>query len=151
MSYSDMMDKDWVLSNFPKVGPMKAKVKKAVTTPRKNVRLPVAKKLSPTKAPRKCSQPQDSKGGISKAERDSILECNSRVEDQREAEKLRRYLKKEFPDVLKEQLQKEDRMNVDPAELVMLNKDVDPNYRGWAREVPVHYIDEAKQLIARTF
>ena len=43
--------------------------------------------------------------------------------------------------MLKEQLQEEDRMNVDPAELVVLNEDVDPHYQGWAREVPVHYID----------
>ena len=50
--------------------------------------------------------------------------------------------------MLKEQLEREDRMDVDPAELVMLNTDVEHHYCGWAQEVPVHYIDEAKQLIA---
>ena len=50
------------------------------------------------------------------------------MEHQKEAEKLRMYLNKQFPDVLKEQLEKEDRMDVDPAELVMLNADVEPNY-----------------------
>ena len=50
--------------------------------------------------------------------------------------------------MLKEQLKMDDRMDVDPAELVMLNEDVQPHYRGWAREVPAHYLDEAKQLIA---
>ena len=30
----------------------------------------------------------------------------------------------------------------------MLNEDVSPHYRGWAREVPAHYLDEAKKLIA---
>ena len=44
---------------------------------------------------------------------------------------------------MKEQLEKGNTMDVDPAELVMLNKDVSPNYQGWAREVPDHYLDEA--------
>ena len=39
-------------------------------------------------------------------------------------------------------------MCVDPAELIMINEDVQPHYRGWAREVQAHYLDEAKQLIA---
>merc|ERR1712082_417676 len=39
-------------------------------------------------------------------------------------------------------------MDVNPVELVRLNEDVQPHYRGWAREVPAHYLDEAKQVIA---
>ena len=77
-----------------------------------------------------------------------IKTCNDKEEDQREAEKLRVYLNKEFPDVLKEQLEKEDRIIVDPMELVMLNVDMEPHYRSWAWEGPVHYINEARQLIA---
>ena len=131
---------------------MKTRVNK-VTTPKKNIRVPVARKHISLKVPRKYSQPQPEQqmaktNDITKEEQDSIIEWNDRVEDQHEAEKLRLYLNREFPDVLKEQLEKEDRMNVNLAELVMLNEDVDPHYRGWAREVPVHYIDEAKQLIA---
>ena len=61
------------------------------------------------------------------------------MEDQKEAEKLRAYLNTKFPDVMKEQLEKGDTMDVDPAELVMLNEDVNPHYRGWAREIPAHY------------
>ena len=42
LSYSDMEDWGLLLSDFPKVRPMKAEAKKIATTPRKNVRLPVA-------------------------------------------------------------------------------------------------------------
>ena len=49
---------------------------------------------------------------------------------------------------MKEQLEKGNTMLVDPAELVMLNEDVSPHYTGWAREIPVHYLDKAKQLIS---
>ena len=40
--------------------------------------------------------------------------------------------------MLKEQFERDDRMDVDPAELIMLNEDVQPHYRVWAREVPAH-------------
>ena len=105
LSYSDMRDWGMLSSDFPKVQPMKAKVNK-VTTPRKNIRVPVANRHSPTKAPRKCSQAQPEQQqaktkSITKEERDSIIECNDRVEDQKEAEKLRCYLNRDFPDVLK--------------------------------------------------
>ena len=53
-----------------------------------------------------------------------------RSKTKRKQNKLRIYLNKEFPDMLKEQLEKEDRMDVDPAELVMLNEDVEPHYSG---------------------
>ena len=87
-------------SDFPKVKPMKAEARKVATTPRKNVKLPISKRLSLAKAPRKPIQPQTRKEGLSQAEMDSILECNNKIEDQKEAEKLRAYLNAEFPDVM---------------------------------------------------
>ena len=101
---------------------MEAVVRK-VTTPRKNIRLPVSKKTSPVKAPKGQKTHRED---ISKAEKDSILECNDRVEDQKEAIRLRAYLNTKFPDIMKEQLEKGDTMDVDPVELVMLNGDVSP-------------------------
>ena len=111
--------------------PARTRVKR-VTTPKKSTKAPVARKYSPTLAPRvtthrKGDQGKEGRQSITKAERNSIIECNNRVEDQQQAEMLRSYLNKEFPDVLKEQLERENRMNVDPAELVMVNKDVDPH------------------------
>ena len=46
--------------------------------------------------------PGHRKSSVSEKEAESIKECNEKVEDQKEAEKLRMYLNKEFPDVLKE-------------------------------------------------
>ena len=53
----------------------------------------------------------------------------------------------EFEDVFRETLGREDRMAVDPAELVLINQDVQPHYRGWAREIPAHYLEESKSMI----
>ena len=127
--------------DFPKIKPMKAK---KVSTPKK-VSIPAVKRNDPVKSPRKKSRQHVAEHRLSSKEVESIQECNQKEEDQKEAEKLSRYLHEEFPDVLKEQLEKDDRMSVDPAELIMINKDVQPHYRGWAREVPAHYLDEAKQ------
>ena len=68
-------------------------------------------------------------------------------EDQKEAEKLTNYIQAEFPDVFREKLGREDWMAFDPAELIVVNEDVEPHYRGWAKDVPAHYLDESKQLI----
>ena len=38
-------------------------------------------------------------------------------------------------------------MKVDPAELIIINEDVEPHYHGWVCEVPAHYLDEAKKMI----
>ena len=105
--------------------------------------IPVARKQAPVKSPKKSSSQQArsqdaEKNSIKEKKAESIKECNEKMEDQKEAEKLRLYLNKEFPDVLKELLAKDDRMDVDLVELVMLNEDVEPHYHGWAQEVPVH-------------
>ena len=42
------------------------------------------------------------------------------MEDRKEAEKNRHYLNREFPDGLKEQLEKGYRMKVDPVELILV-------------------------------
>ena len=44
-------------------------------------------------------------------------------------------------------LEKVDRIICDPAELVMINEDMEPWHRGWAREVPAHYMEEGRTLI----
>ena len=137
--------KDWgmLAEDFPEIKPMKAK---KVSTPKK-VSILAVKRNNPVKSPKKSRQ-HVAEHKLSSKEVESIQECNQKEEDQKEAEKLSKYLHDEFPDVLKEQLEKDDRMSVDPAELIMINEDVQPHYRGWAREVPAHYLDEAKQLIA---
>ena len=38
-------------------------------------------------------------------------------------------------------------MVCDPAELVLINEDVAPHHRAWAREVPAHHMKEARALI----
>ena len=45
-------------------------------------------------------------------------------------------------------LRKEDQLDFNPAELIMINEDVEPWHRGWAREVPAHFMQERKALIA---
>ena len=68
--------------------------------------------------------------------------------DDKEAKDLMKYLQAEFPDVFREKLGREDRMDCDPAELIMINEDVKPHYRGWAREIPAHYLEESKTMIS---
>ena len=106
---------------------MSEKAKKVVT-PRKSVKLPVGKKASPVKSPKR-------KSGARAETADKTEQS-----DEREEEKLRKYLMTEFEDVFRETLGREDRMAVDPAELVLINQDVEPHYRGWAREIPAHYL-----------
>ena len=109
--------KDWgmLAKDFPKIKPMKVK---KVSTPKK-ISIPAVRKHTPVKPPKRRSKQQaadqNSGSSLSEKEAESIRECNKEAEDQREAEKLSRYLHKEFPDVLKEQLKRDDRMDVDPA------------------------------------
>ena len=65
----------------------------------------------------------------------------------KEAEEVVDYLHRTFQDVFREKLRKEDRMDFNPAELVLINEDVEPWHRGWAREVPAHYMEEGRALI----
>ena len=53
--YSDMRDWGMLSSDFPKVQPMKAKVNKE-TMPRKNIRVPVAKRHSPSQSSKRLKQ-----------------------------------------------------------------------------------------------
>ena len=52
-----------------------------------------------------------SKKALDKSREESIKQCNKRLEDQKEADKLHHFLQKEFHNVLKENLEQEDRMH----------------------------------------
>merc|ERR1712121_276542 len=135
LSFSDMRDWGMLAKDFPKVPRMSEKAKKVVT-PRKSVKLPVGKKASPVKSPKRKLGARAETAGK-----------HTEQSDEREAEKLKKYLMTEFEDVFRETLGREDRMAVDPAELVLINQDVEPHYRGWAREIPAHYLEESKAMI----
>ena len=63
------------------------------------------------------------------------------------AKEVEEYLKTTFKDVFREKLEKEDRIICVPAELVMINEELEPWHRGWAREVPAHCMEEGRALI----
>ena len=135
LSYSDMKDWGMLSKDFPRVPRTTEKVNKVIT-PRKNVKLPVGKRASAVKSPNRRT-----------GTRTGTENKPAEKSDEEEAENLKTYLLKEFPDVFRETLGKEDRMAVDPAELVMINEDVEPHYRGLAREIPAHYLEESKAMI----
>merc|ERR1711888_288942 len=98
---------------------------KKISTPKK-VRISAVKRNNPVKSPRKSTQ-HVAEHQLSSKETESIKEGNQREEDRKEAEKLNKYLHDKFPDVLKEQLEKNVRMSINPAELIMINEDVQPH------------------------
>ena len=100
-----------------------------MSTP-KRISIPAVRKHTPVRSSRKKSRQHAEEQKLSSKEVESIQECNQKEEDQKEAEKLSRYLHEEFPDVLKESLEKNNRICVKPAELIMINEDVQPHYRG---------------------
>ena len=124
LSYSDMRDWGIIADDFPKVKPMgmqKVESKKKIMTGG-----------SPKKA---LSHPLDQSTGsrrkiLDKSREESINQCNERLEDQNKAKKLHNFSQKEFYDIFKENLEQEDRMHGDPAELVLINKEVQPHYSG---------------------
>ena len=103
LSYADMKDWGMLAEDFPKIKPMKAK---KMSTPKK-VSILAVKRNNPVKSPRKSRQ-HVAEHQLSSKEAESIQECNQKEEDQKEAEKLSKYLHDKFPDVLKEQLEKDD-------------------------------------------
>ena len=82
LSYSDIDDWGMLNANFHKIPKTTERVKKVVT-PRKNVKLPVPKRASPVKSPKKKSSPrantEDKPGKTEKT-------------DEEEAEDLENYL-----------------------------------------------------------
>ena len=143
---------DWGLlsDEFPKVKKTVSRVKMVKTPTKKMKRTSrVTKKI-----PR--SNPATKGGDIGISYRPSSLSSEvtkgSTKEDTKEkeditAEEVESYLKKTFENVFREKLEREDRILCDPAELVIINKDVEPWHRGWAREVPAHYEEEGRALI----
>ena len=93
LCYSDMRDWGLLCEDFPRVPKTTKKVKK-VSTPRKNIKLPVAKKTSPVKAPRKKTVPDPRRGvsvvqspGSSPRVEEPQISPSMNKEDQKEAEK----------------------------------------------------------------
>ena len=132
LCYSDIQDWGLLCEHFPRLPKTTKKVKK-VSTSRKNIRLPVAKKTSPVKAPRKKTIP-DPRRGVSviqssdfspRVEEPQISPSMSR-EHQKEAEELTNYIQAEFPDVFREKLGREDQMAFDPVELIVVTTGAGP-------------------------
>ena len=121
LSFQDMKDWGLLSKNFPEVPKMKEAVKKiSLKTKRKIMRTP--KKF------------RDSKKNTPGMNEEVDKPDTQEEEMDKEAKEIVGYLRETFPNVFREKLRKEDRMDFNLAELSLINEDVEPWHRGWAKE-----------------